>query len=182
MMPAIPESEDNAPDEADNTPAKTIYRPDVARKIKANVRRVWERVKKNKGLTQANLAKAVGTTQGAVSKLINNDDGHPWTETHLKRFSDFCGVSLKELLDDDGELLGFFNSWDIASSEPDLDFVEECIGALSKYYASKGLPARRDKFTSLAAKLASRLEGTKPSAETMEKEVERVILENAAEL
>lgn len=158
---------------------KTIYRPDVAKQIKADVARVWERVKKNKNLTQANLARALGTTQSAVSKLLNDHDGHPWTEGYLKKFSEFCGVSPREFLDDD--LMGFITEWNSEGKLPDHDFVEECISALANYFSSKGLPARRERLATLAAKLAARLEGTHPDAGTMDREIESVILENALE-
>ena len=158
---------------------KTIYRPDIAKQIKADVARVWERVKKNKNLTQANLARALGTTQSAVSKLLNDHDGHPWTEGYLRKFSEFCGVSPREFLDDD--LMGFITEWNNGDQPPDHDFVEECISALANYFSSRGLPARREKLATLAAKLASRLEGTHPDSPTMDREIECVILENALE-
>ena len=158
---------------------KTIYRPDIAKQIKADVARVWERVKKNKNLTQANLARALGTTQSAVSKLLNDYDGHPWTEGYLRKFSEFCGVSPREFLDED--LMGFITEWNSGDQPPDHDFVEECISALANYFSGRGLPARRERLATLAAKLASRLEGTHPDARTMDREIECVILENALE-
>jgi transcriptional regulator with XRE-family HTH domain len=161
---------------ADERP-KTIYRPDVIKHIKADVGRVWDRVRKNKNLTQANLARALGTTQSAVSKLLNDDNGHPWTETYLRKFSEFCGVSPREFLDK--ELMGFITEWNNDGQLTDHDFVEECISALANYFSSKGLPARRERLASLAAKLAARLDGTHPDSDTMDREIECVILENA---
>ncbi len=176
MAEPRPESDVESVIKSDERP-KTIYRPDVAKQIKLDVARVWDRVKKNKNLTQANLARALGTTQSAVSKLLNDQDGHPWTESYLRKFSEFCGVSPRELLDD--ELMGFMTEWDNDGKFPDHDFVEECISALANYFSGKGLPARRERLASLAAKLAARLEGTHPDAKTMDREIESVILENA---
>ncbi len=163
---------------ADERP-KTIYRSDIVKQIKLDVGRVWIRVKKNKNLTQASLARALGTTQSAVSKLLNDYNGHPWTEAYLRKFSEFCGVSPREFLDD--ELMGFITEWNTDGKLPDHDFVEECISALANYFSSKGLPARRERLVTLAAKLAARLEGTHPDARTMDREIECVILENALE-
>ncbi len=159
---------------------RTIYRSDVVKQIKSDVVRVWDRVRKNKNLTQSNLANALGTTQSAVSKLLNDYDGHPWTEGYLRKFSEFCGVSPREFLDD--ELMGFITEWDNEGKFPDHDFVEECISALSNYFSSKGLPARRERLSVLAAKLAAKLEGTHPDTQRMDREIECVILENALEI
>lgn len=169
----------SAPVSEVNEPAKTIMRPDIALRIKENVKRVWKRVKGNKGLKQENLAKALDVHQSAISKLINDVNGHPWTETHLRRFAQFCQVSPKELLHNDQDLLDFFDGWSEEKSAFDQNLVEECIQGLTLYYSDKGIAANREKLTGLAARLATRLDGTSPDAETMNSEIEKVILENA---
>lgn len=157
----------------------TIYRPDVARSIKLNVARVWERVKQNRKLNQSELAKALDVSQGAISKLLNNLESHPWTETHLRKFADFCQVSPKELIGENERLIGFFSEWNRKGLEPEDAFVEECIDAIANYFSSRGLPVQRSKLAGLAAKVASKLVGTNPDAETMNKQIERIVLENA---
>ena len=158
----------------------TIYHPVVVAEIKSNVSRVWERVRKNRNLTQSNLAKALGTTQGAISKLLNNANGHPWTEPHLRKFAEFCQISPSEFLNE--ESVNFVIEWSNDEQLLDQNFVEECVSALQNYVNSKGISAHRAKISGLAAKLAARLEGTHPNSATMEREIERIILENALDI
>ena len=164
---------------AKETP-KTIYHPDVVVEIKSNVARVWERVRKNRNLTQASLAKALGTSQSAVSKLLKNQNGHPWTEPHLRKFAEYCQISPNEFLD--GESVNFVIEWSNDEQLLDQDFLDECVSALQNYVQSKGVSAHRAKLSDLAAKLADRLEGTHPNSATMEREIERIILENALDI
>ena len=137
-------------------------------------------LEKTETLTQGNLAKALGTSQSAVSKLLNNENGHPWTEPYLRKFAEFCQISPQEFLDD--KSVDFIIEWSNDEQLLDQNFIEECVSALQNYVISKGVPAQRANLSELAAKLAARLEGTHPNSATMEREIERVILENALDI
>lgn len=159
---------------------QTIYQPEVAQQIKAEVIKVWKRVQENRGLTQVGLAEALGATQGAVSKLLNDTNGHPWTGTHLKKFSAFCGISPKSLLSPiNADLTGFVTGWDVDDAVDDR-VLEECLSGLTRYYEQRGLSAKREELISLAVSLAHRLQELgNADDEQFRHELEKIVLEKA---
>ena len=156
---------------------KTFYRPDVSGKTKQEILRTWQRVKNTRKLTQANLAKALGISQGAVSKLLNNHETHPWTIIHVQKFCDFCGVSVYEVVDSDFLIL--FESLKPPETHTNQNFLEECLGSLANYYSEGGLSVNRAQLLNLAVKLSIKLENTRPDEKMMLRETEKLVLEQA---
>ncbi len=158
----------------------TLYSPEGMKEVKREVKRSWDRVKKNKkNLNQSGLAIAIGISQGAVSKLLGDQDGHPWTERHLRSFSSYTNIPIREFVPE--ELMGFFNGWE--ENMPDLDksFLSECSEAVKNFYSHRGKHIESGILSVLAGKLCAKLEGTKPSDIEMDEALLQVIIEQAAE-
>jgi transcriptional regulator with XRE-family HTH domain len=56
------------------------------------------RIRKERGMTQADLAELLGTTQGSISRLLSG--GEDVTLTRLDRIAEKLGVSRSELIED----------------------------------------------------------------------------------
>lgn len=56
------------------------------------------RIRKERGMTQADLAELLGTTQGSISRLLNG--GEDVTLSRLDRIAEKLGVSRSELIED----------------------------------------------------------------------------------
>jgi hypothetical protein len=155
------------------------YDPEVAKLIKIEMNRVWERVKYTRGLTQAQLAAAFEISQSAVSKLLRIDDTHPWTTNYIKIFCQFCRIDFEQ------EILPklptgvavYFKGWD-DNSETDDAFNEECANAIKNHYQDHGITLKPDQIAKLGAQLVLRLRRG-ASAQDIAKNVASVVLEAA---
>lgn len=56
------------------------------------------RIRKERGMTQVDLAELLGTTQGSISRLLSG--GEDVTLTRLDRIAKKLGVSRSELIED----------------------------------------------------------------------------------
>jgi transcriptional regulator with XRE-family HTH domain len=56
------------------------------------------RIRKERGMTQADLAELLGTTQGSISRLLSG--GEDVTLSRLDRIAEKLGVSRAELIED----------------------------------------------------------------------------------
>lgn len=56
------------------------------------------RIRKERGMTQADLAELLGTTQGSISRLLSGAEDV--TLTRLERIAEKLGVSRSELIED----------------------------------------------------------------------------------
>jgi predicted transcriptional regulator len=162
----------------------TYLDPEGQRAIKEHMRKLWQRVSENRGLQQSYLGKALGLSQSAVSKLLLDDVGHPWTPLHLKRTADFLQQkSPLDLVPDSlrSSMEPLFEGW-TRPKEIEAGFLAECLAAVEKHYKSKGMnvPARR--LQTLAGKLAARLDGTDPSHDDMQKAIDTLVYEQAVGL
>jgi transcriptional regulator with XRE-family HTH domain len=157
----------------------TPYRPDIALRIKDNIRQIWERVKHTRGLTQANLANALGLSQGAVSKLLSQENSHPWTIEKIATFADFCRVSVDELVGKDPFILSFFSGWTGADLTPSQHLLDESYSALERYFVSKGKTVSKARLESLAGMVAARVGSTERTAADFDRVIVDVILDEA---
>jgi transcriptional regulator with XRE-family HTH domain len=163
---------------------KSYLDPDVSARIKEQTLKVWERVSESKNLTQAGLANALQISQSGINKLLNNKAGHPWTPRYLKAISTYLGINPMQLINpiDRDNLRGFFEGWS-GKNEPSASRLEECLSALSRFYAEQGVNPPVSKLRTLAGKLAARLkelEEQEPSNEQMQRAIRILILEEAA--
>jgi len=144
----------NAQDVAYLTP----YRRDVTILIKAEIKRLWDRARQTRGLTQAQLAEALNTSQSAVSKLLKPDDTHPWTINYIQIFCSFCQVDLKkDLLDRlPPGLAPFFDGLEISRPQVDDTFYGECASAVTKYFVDRGKLPVSTKMSDIARQVSTR--------------------------
>ena len=169
------------PERDELSPKKTYLTAAVQTRIKEQVRKTWERVSGSRSLTQTALAAALEVSTGGVSKLLNDENGHPWTPTYLKRAAGFMRVSpADELLADEdrAELRSLFEGFVIA--EPDGAFLEECTDAIKNHFSKRGIPIKTSRVYTLAGKLCEKLEGTSPSHEDMTREIDSLVNREAA--
>ncbi|WP_139017287.1 helix-turn-helix transcriptional regulator [Bradyrhizobium sp. STM 3809] len=159
---------------------ETLYSPRIIKLVKLEMSRIWERVKATKGLTQAQLAAALSTSQSAVSKLLKTDDTHPWTANYILIFCEFCNVNLEEeiLKQLPKQIAHSFANLDEGIAETDDRFHEECTEAVARYFRDKGIKPKPDQLSKLAARLVSRVKRN-ASADDIQKGLENVILEAA---
>ena len=158
---------------------KTPYSLSESEHIKKKVRSVWERASSSRHLRQSGLANALGLSQGAVSKLLNNDKGHPWTVIHIRQFVEYCQVSIREIIDDEDIIEKFFRHLDNDKDEMERRIANECYCALQAYYEDSGMSPKKEALDRLAAKLAIKFKDTNRTKSDMEKAIGRVILEEA---
>ena len=164
-------------------PAHASYLdPPVQRAIKQQVRDVWERVRTNLVLNQAGLAAALQVSQSNVSRLLQNENGHPWTPARLKRVAQYLKVDpLTELIPGPyRHALGSFFEGYSAEKAPDSAFLAECLSGIHRYFLEEGVNPPLSNLQTLAGKLYARLEGKQPTREDMQKEIRTVVHEQAA--
>ncbi|WP_424980689.1 helix-turn-helix domain-containing protein [Leisingera sp. S232] len=154
---------------------RTIYSEDVIRDIKREVKLVWDREKRFKKLTQEKLALRLGLKQSAVSKLLNDDTGHPWTVDKIEKFASYCDVPISEIVKDEG-LIGYFNGWEGPTLPPEKSRIEEAKSALKSFLDEYGRDLSEPKLFELAGKLAVRVEGTERSIENYNKEIMQLLI------
>jgi hypothetical protein len=176
------DDEDTNPKGDGFPPKKTYLTPAVQARIKAEVRKTWERVSGSRKLTQNDLAAAWEVSSGGASKLLNDEKGHPLTPTYLKRAAAFMRVSspAEEFLaaEDRDELRSLFDGFVIA--EPDGAFLEECTDAIKNHFEKRGIPVKTSRIYALAGKLCEKLEGSSPSHEDMTREIDLLVNREAA--
>ena len=138
----------------------------------------WKIAKKNKGLRQQDLSKALGTTQSAVSKLLNSEDTHIWTSRYLVEFCKFTETKLSLLVPDD--LLPLIEGW--KERELDSDLLALCEQSVERFFSRQGKAfPNKLKLAETSAAVCTHLETLKdhPSPEQIENAILSVIMEQA---
>ena len=79
---------------------KSVAWHGISHRTKLNIKQEWERQKRVHGRTQDDLATYLNISQSAVSKLLNDRAGHPWSVDKIELFADFCDVPLARLIGD----------------------------------------------------------------------------------
>jgi hypothetical protein len=143
--------------------------------IKAEVQKVWERKRAIMKVSQAEVARALGTTQSAFSKMLNDSEGHPWTENHLRRFANFISTPMREFLPDD------MAKRMADSNEPESEsmFLDECVLSVQKFYFSRGIRVSPDQVRGIAHDVFDKLNGLRPTKEQMENSIYESIIKFA---
>lgn len=154
----------------------TPLSPEGVRLIKQRVKLVWDRVQHTKSLDQKGLAAALGLSQSAVSKLLRNENSHPWTGKYLRIFGAYTGQSIRSLVPD--ELIGFYDDFEDVNIS-DESFLQECVEAFTRFYRDRGRAVAQEDIAVLAGKLCARLEGTYPSRAEMDNAMQDLVLEVA---
>lgn len=157
---------------------KNIYSQSVARRIKSNIKQEWERQKHLHGKTQEELSLHLVISQGAVSKLLNDKVGHPWTVDKIELFAKFCDVSLTELIGDT-ELIGHFNGWSGDTAPPTAQRINEAKIAIERFTEEHGTPLDDAKLHRLAGRLAVRVENTDRSPKSYSTEIMKLLISEA---
>lgn len=154
---------------------RTIYSPDVIRSIKREIKIIWDREKKFHKRTQEKLAMRLGINQSAVSKLLNDEAGHPWTVDKIEKFANYCEVPISEIVKDEA-LIGFFNGWDGPGIPPEENRIEEAKSALKTFLDDHGRDLDEPKLYDLAGKLAVRVERTDRSVQDYNREIMQLVI------
>lgn len=162
----------------DRSGEKNIYSQLVSTRIKSNIKQEWERQKHLHGKTQEELAEHLGLSQGAVSKLLNDRLGHPWSVDKIELFAGFCDVPLAELIGDP-DLIGHFNRWSGDSVPPSARLINEAKVALERFVEEYGASLDAAKLHKLAGRLAVRIEGSDRSPKSYNKEIMQLLLSEA---
>jgi hypothetical protein len=140
--------------------ALDLFTPQVQLAIKQHIRALWERKKKSNDLNQVGLAAALNLNQSGVSRLLQRDDGYPWTMTHLMAASDYFGVSVKEMIPPEYRpaLRHHFRAW-TSSEEDHRGFLIECVTFAHEWFLREGYRLDRADRSEIGGWLAARLEG-----------------------
>lgn len=162
----------------DRSEDKNIYSRFVSARIKSNIKQEWERQKHLHGKTQEGLAEHLAISQGAVSKLLNDQSGHPWSVDKIELFASFCEVPLAELIGDT-DLIGHFNRWSGDSVPPNARLINEAKAALERFIEEFGASLDDAKLHRLAGRLAVRVEGSDRSPKSYNKEIMRLLISEA---
>ena len=157
---------------------KNIYSQSVSARIKQNIKQEWERQKHLHGKTQEDLAIHLNISQGAVSKLLNDHSGHPWSVDKIELFASFCEVPISELIGD-AELIGHFNGWSSSSAPPTARLINEAKAALERFIDEYGAELDDAKLHKLAGRLAVRVENTDRSPKSYNKEIMKLLISEA---
>ncbi len=159
----------------DRSGEPSIYSRSVSARIKTNIRQEWERQKHIHGRTQEHLALHLGISQGAVSKLLNDQSGHPWTVDKIELFASFCEVPLAELIGD-SSLIGHFNGWNGETVPPSTRLINEARSALERFVEEQDAVLDDAKLHRLAGRLAVRVEGTDRSPKSYNTEIMKLLI------
>jgi len=153
----------------------SLYSPEVVSGIKERIRNAWELRKEYHGATQEDLSEVLGVSQGAVSKLLNLSNSHPWTPDKIEKFAEFCDRPIEELVVEQ-HLFGHFNGWNGDSIPPDRRRIEEAGAALTKFVSDTGSGIDEVKLHRLAGKLAVRVEGTDRTPDVYVQEIVKLLI------
>lgn len=109
----------------------------VAVEVKRKVRSVWIRMQgKNRQIRQSAAAAILGISQPQLSKLLNDDQGSPWTAGHLTALARYLQVPLPELLPEgvvlDGQLGTIFVTEITVRDEA---YYQRCLTAVRRVYS-----------------------------------------------
>lgn len=140
--------------------------------IKQEVRKIWERKKVFGKYTQAQVARALGISQSAFSKLLTDDSAHPWTLPKLQKFAEFIGSSLVELLPE--ELIPL-----PPDEESGTGLRADIKWAMELHFLNRGYRVTKQQVERLSSRPIRRLQGTRPTKEQIEAAVEEGILSAA---
>lgn len=154
---------------------KNIYAESIASRIKSNIRQEWERQKHLHGKTQEDLALFLKMSQGAVSKLLNNKTGHPWSVDKIELFAHFCDITVSELIEDP-DLIGHFNGWLGDTPAPSFKRITEAKMALERFVEEHDETIDEPKLLKLAGRLAVRMEDTDRSPKSYNREILRLLI------
>lgn len=155
-----------------------IYSDGVSVRIKANIKQEWERQKHLHGKTQEELAIFLNISQGAVSKLLNDMSGHPWSVDKIELFANFCDAPIVELIGD-SDLIGHFNGWQGDVAPPSARRILEAKVALEKFVEDHGEALDDAKLHKLAGRLAVRIENTDRSPKSYNMEIMKLLISEA---
>jgi transcriptional regulator with XRE-family HTH domain len=156
----------------------SLYSPEVVAGIKERVRNAWELRKELHGATQGDLAEILGISQGAVSKLLNLSNSHPWTPDKIEKFAEFCDRPIEELVAEP-HLFGHFNGWKGDGIPPDRRRIDEARAALQKFVDNTGSEIDEVKLHRLAGKLAVRVDGTDRTTSVYNQEIMKLLIAEA---
>lgn len=154
---------------------RTLYSPEVIAEIKQNISIIWDREKKYQKKTQEDLAKRLGISQSAVSKLLNNTDSHPWTVDKIEKFIDFCNADLTDIVKDKS-LIGYFDNWRGDGVPLSEKRIEEAKTALKSFLGEHGRDLSETKLYELAGKLATRVSNSNRSTEEYAKQIMQLLI------
>jgi transcriptional regulator with XRE-family HTH domain len=158
--------------------ARTPAALTVKQEIKRNVLREWETAKAVRGLSQAELAAELGTSQENVSRLLNKSDGYWWTEARLRIVANFIGVSIGSLIP--GDVHRYFPSVGNRTMPDDLA-LEQCRIYVKHFYRENEISIDAEAAEKLAARLCTRM-GTKVDDAVLARgQLQRMIFEMAGQ-
>ena len=163
-----------------NHSAKNIYSKEVSARIKSNIKREWELQKRHYARTQEHLAESLSISQSAVSKLLNDKDGHPWSVDKIELFANFCNVPIKRLIGDT-ELMGHFSGWKTDIVAPSGQRIGEAKYALANFIGQIGARLDDVKLHKLAGQLAVDVEETDRSTKSYNAAIIKLLISEASQ-
>jgi transcriptional regulator with XRE-family HTH domain len=157
---------------------KSIAWHGISQRTKLNIKQEWERQKRFHGRTQEDLAAYLNISQGAVSKLLNDQAGHPWSIDKIELFARFCDVPLAELIGD-AELAGDVAGGRGAGAPPTVRQVNEARAALRRFVDDHGAALDEGSLHRLAGLLALRMASTDRSDPSYNREIMKLLIAEA---
>lgn len=157
---------------------KSIAWHGISQRTKLNIKQEWERQKRFHGRTQEDLAAYLNISQGAVSKLLNDQAGHPWSIDKIELFARFCDVPLAELIGD-AELAGDVAGGSGAGASPTVRKVNEARAALRRFVDDHGAALDEGSLHRLAGLLALRMASTDRTDQSYNREIMKLLIAEA---
>jgi transcriptional regulator with XRE-family HTH domain len=157
---------------------KTIAWHGISHRTKLNIKQEWERQKRFHGRTQEDLAAYLNISQGAVSKLLNDQAGHPWSIDKIELFARFCDVPLADLIGD-AELVDDVDGRRGTDALPTARQVNQARAALRRFVEDHGAALDEASLHRLAGLLALRMGSTDRSDQSYNREIMKLLIAEA---
>lgn len=127
--------------------------PEVAYAVKEKVYSAWLSAKVLKGVTQKQMAAALGKNQSIVSKMLNERQKYLWTESELEILAKIFEVPVSSFLPE----ITAQQYTQLTQADPEVDFRHLCLTSVMRTYTDNGFLVTPEQIEPVADRVYAEL-------------------------